>query len=47
MTAAELALIGIDSVEIMTVFSWGFGMIIFGWGAGFGVGAFVAMIRQL
>lgn len=39
MTAQELALLGIDSAQILLVWSWGFGSVVFFHFLGYGIGA--------
>ena len=46
MTAAEFALIGIDPATILECFSWGFGVVIFFWSMGFGLGVALDVIRR-
>lgn len=47
MTAADFALLGIDAEQILLVWSWGFGSIIFFWSLGFGVGVALDVIRKV
>lgn len=47
MTAADFALLGITPSEILYVWSWGFGTILFGWLSGYGVGLANSLIRRV
>lgn len=47
MTQQDLALLGIDAVTILYVWSWGFGSVVFGWFLGFSVGVAVDVIKKL
>lgn len=47
MTVEELALMGIEPVQILYVYSWGFGAILWGWLMGYGVALAVAVIKRI
>jgi len=47
MTETDLALLGIDAVTILYVWSWGFGSVVFGWFLGFGIGVARDVIREV
>lgn len=47
MTEADYALLGIDAVNILHAFAWGFSTILVGWVAGYGVSLAVALIRKV
>lgn len=44
---SELALLGITAPEILTVFSWGFSVMLFGWLCGYGVSLALGLIRRV
>jgi hypothetical protein len=46
MTAADLALIGVDSSTILYVWGWGFGSVMLTWFAGYVTGVAVDLIRK-
>lgn len=47
LTAGDLALMGITPSEMLTVFSWGFSLILFGWLMGYGVSLALGLIRRV
>ncbi len=47
MTAADFALLGIDSQTILEVWGWGFGSVVLMWSLGFAVGCAVRVIRAV
>lgn len=46
-TAAELAAIGITTDQILLVFTWGFGAVVFFWFLGACIGAAKTAIKKL
>jgi hypothetical protein len=47
MSDADYALIGIDAVSILEVFSWGFGVVLLFWSIGFSLGVALDLIRKV
>lgn len=47
MSAADLALIGVDPTTVLHAFAWGFAAVYGCWGAGFGVRVALQVIRKL
>ncbi len=46
-TADQLAVIGINSADIVAVFGWGFGVVVLAWSIGFAIGVAVDVIRKV
>lgn len=46
-TADQLALIGINSADVLACFGWGFGVVVFCWFFGFVLGVAVDLIRKV
>lgn len=47
MTSEELALLGIDAAQILYIWSWGFGSVVFSYFLGAVIGIAVSVIRKL